>query len=181
MRATVAARRYARAVFALARETNSLTDVRLEIDEFAALLSSEKVLRDALLTPLHPASERKAVVSAIAARAGLSTSLRHFLLFLIDQRRLVNFEAIHAEFERLANESSGLVTAEVVAASALDERRQDRLRRALSDRTGQEVRLDIRVDSNLIGGAIATVGDTVFDGSLRTQLERLHANLTKGT
>jgi len=181
MRSTVAARRYARALFGLARETNSLTDIRREIDELAALLSGEKVLRDALLTPLHPAAERKAVVAAIAERAGLSASLRHFLLFLIDQRRLVDFEAIHVEFERLSNEASGLVTAEVVTASALDERRQDRLRRALSDRTGQEVRLDIRIDSNLIGGAIATVGDTVFDGSLRTQLERLHANLTKGS
>jgi F-type H+-transporting ATPase subunit delta len=181
MRSTGAARRYARALFSLARETNSVADMGSEVGELAALLVSEQALRDALLTPLHPARERKAVVSAIAESGGLSTLLRHFLLFLIDQRRLVDFDAIHAEFERLSNEASGLVTAEVVAASELDERRQDRLRRALSERTGQEVRLAIRVDPSLIGGAIATVGDTVFDGSLRTQLERLRATLTKGS
>jgi len=181
MRSTTAARRYARALFGLARDTNALADIREEIAGLGALLASNKTLRDALMTPLHPAAERKAVVTAIATRAGLSAEVHHFLLFLIDQRRLVAFEAICEEFERLANEASGLVTAEVVSAGPLDDRRQDRLRRALSERTGHEVRLDIRVDPDLIGGAIATVGDMVFDGSLRTQLERLRSNLTKGT
>ena len=181
MRHSAAARRYARALFALARETNTLTELRSEVDAVAALLQSEKALREALMTPLHPASERQAVVKAVAERGGLSPVILHFLLFLIDQRRLVDFDAIRDEFERLANEASGLVTADVVSASPLDERRQDRLRRALSDRTGHEVRLEIRVDPSLIGGAIATVGDTVFDGSIRTQLERLRANLTKGS
>jgi len=181
MKTSGAARRYARALFGLARETNVLDAVRSELGELAELFSSDRTLRDALLTPLHPAAERKAVLGAIADHAGLSLSLRHFLMFLIDQRRLVDFAAIRDEFERLANEASGLMTADVVSASPLDERRQDRLRRALSDRTGQEVRLDIRVDPSLLGGAIATVGDTVFDGSLRAQLERLRANLTKGS
>ncbi len=181
MKTSGAARRYARALFGLARETNALDAVRSELGELADLFNSDRTLRDALLTPLHPAAERKGVVGAIADQAGLSLSLRHFLMFLIDQRRLVDFAAIRDEFERLANEASGLMTADVVSASPLDESRQDRLRRALSDRTGQEIRLDIRVDPSLLGGAIATVGDTVFDGSLRAQLERLRANLTKGS
>ena len=181
MKTSAAARRYARALFSLARETNTLTDVRSELAEVAELFAGDRALRSALLTPLHPASERKAVVGALSDAAGLSVSLRHFLMFLIDQRRLVDFAAIQEEFERLANEASGLLTAQVVSASPLDERRQDRLRRALSDRTGQEVRLDIQVDPDLLGGAIATVGDTVFDGSLRAQLDRLRANLTKGS
>ena len=69
------------------------------------------------------------------------------------------------------------MTAQVVSASPLDDRRQDRLRRALTERTGQEVRLEIEVDPTLIGGAIAKVGDLVFDGSLRTQLGQLRSNL----
>ena len=70
------------------------------------------------------------------------------------------------------------MTAEVVSASPLDDRRKDRLRRALSERTGQEVRLEIEIDPSLIGGAIAKVGDLVFDGSLRTQLGQLRAALS---
>jgi F-type H+-transporting ATPase subunit delta len=72
------------------------------------------------------------------------------------------------------------MTAVVTTASPLDDRRKDRLRRALSERTGQEVQLDIQIDPTLIGGAIAKVGGMVFDGSLRTQLSKLRANLTKG-
>ena len=85
------------------------------------------------------------------------------------------------EYGRLADAASGLVVAQVTAASELDERKRARLRRALSDRTGQEVRLEVTVDPDLLGGAIARVGDTVFDGSIRAQLERLRANLMKGS
>ncbi|MCA9510875.1 MAG: ATP synthase F1 subunit delta [Myxococcota bacterium] len=181
MRGSASSRRYARALFQLARETNATTEVRRELGELASLFAENKPLRDALLTPRFRASERKSVLTAIARQGGLSQTVAHFLQFLIDQRRLVHFEAIHEEFERLANEASGLVTAHVRAASELDERKQDRLRRALSQRTGREVRLDIRVDPSLVGGAIATVGDMVFDGSVRTQLGRLRSTLTKGS
>jgi F-type H+-transporting ATPase subunit delta len=73
------------------------------------------------------------------------------------------------------------MTARVVSANPLDDRRKDRLRRALSERTGREVRLEVELDSSLIGGAIAQVGDLVFDGSIRTQLSQLRANLMKGS
>ena len=63
----------------------------------------------------------------------------------------------------------------------MDDRRKDRLRRALTERTGQEVRLEIEIDPSLIGGAVAKVGDLVFDGSLRTQLGQLRNSLTKGS
>ena len=85
------------------------------------------------------------------------------------------------ESGRLVDEASGLVTADVVTATPLDERRQDRLRRALSERTGREVKLEIKIDASLIAGATAKVGDLVFDGSIRTQLEQLRANLMKGS
>ena len=76
---------------------------------------------------------------------------------------------------------AGLAATRVVSASPLDERRRDRLRRALSQRTGREVRLEVEVDPSLIGGAVAQVGDLVFDGSLRTQLSALRATLMKGS
>jgi len=181
MKSTTAGRRYAKALFDLANDTNATAAIGVELAELAELVSRDKALRDALMTPLHPADERKAVVGALAQQAGLSDTVKQFLWFLIDQRRLLSFSVIQQEYERLANEASGVVTAQVVAASELDERKQERLRRALSDRTGQQVRLDITVDRSLIGGAVATVGDMVFDGSIRTQLERLRSNLTKGS
>lgn len=181
MRSSAAARRYARALFSLARDDGRVDEVRGELDTVAALLDESPTLKRTLMTPLHPAGQRKRVLAAVAERVQMSPVTLHFHAFLIDQRRLVDFPAIHDEFSRLAEESSGLTTAEVVSASPLDDRKRDRLRRALSARTGREVRLEVRVDPDLIGGAVARVGDMVFDGSLRTQIGQLRANLTKGS
>jgi F-type H+-transporting ATPase subunit delta len=181
MRASAAARRYARALFELAREEHRVAEVRGELDRMSDLLAESGELHDALLTPLHPVDERKGVLDAVSASLELSTTVRHFQSYLIDQRRLVDFPAICEEFARLADETSGLLTAEVTAASPLDDRRKDRLRRALSQATGREVRLEVKVDPELIGGAIAKVGDVVFDGTLSAQINHLRANLMKGS
>ena len=181
MRSSKAAARYAKALFSLARDERRLSEVRQEVESLATLLDENDELRDALMTPLHPADERKAVLLAVVRRADLSPLLQNFCAYLIDQRRLIDFERIVAELTRLIDEDAGLMTAEVVSANPLDERRRDRLRRALSERTGSEVRLKVSLDPSLIGGAIAKVGDLVFDGSIRTQLSQLRANLMKGS
>jgi F-type H+-transporting ATPase subunit delta len=105
--------------------------------------------------------------------------VRSFFSLLIDQRRLVDFPAIRDEFERLASEDAGLRRAEIVSAGALRDDQLEGLRRALSNRTGSEVEITVRVDPSLLGGVIAKVGDLVFDGSLRTQLRQLRANLAR--
>jgi F-type H+-transporting ATPase subunit delta len=179
MKSSTAAIRYAKALYSLAREERRLGEVRSEVEGLAATFAGNSELREALLTPLHPAEERKAALAEVSKRAQLSPLLQNFGSFLIDQRRLVDFDVIAEEFGRLADEDAGLMTAKIVSASPLDDRRKDRLRRALSERTGCEVKLELTVDSELIGGAIAKVGDLVFDGSLRTQLSQLRANLMK--
>jgi len=181
MRGGTAAHRYAKALFGLAEDDHRHREVRDELGKLSSLFAESRELREALLTPLHPASDRKAALREIADRISVSPLVQNFLSYLIDQRRLIDFEAIAAAYGELADEAEGLLTAEVISASPLDDRRKDRLRRALSERTGREVRLEIEVDPALIGGAIAKVGDLVFDGSLRTQLGQLRANLTKGS
>jgi F-type H+-transporting ATPase subunit delta len=181
MKSSTAAIRYAKALFALAKEEHRLAETREELESLSGLFDESQELRNALFTPLHPADERKAVLVAIIERGQLSPLIKKFCAFLVDQRRLVDFDRISEEFARLSDEDAGLLTAEVVSASPMDERRRDRLRRALSERTGREVRLEVRLDSDLIGGAIAKVGDLIFDGSLRTQLTQLRANLMKGS
>ncbi len=181
MKSTTAALRYAKALFSLAGEEHKVTETGEELELLGRLMAENAALREALLTPLHPAEQRKAVVAALAQRLGLSRLLSNFCAYLIDQRRLVNFAGIREEFRRLADEDAGLMTAQVISASPLDDRRKDRLRRALSERTGREVRLEIALDRELIAGAIAKVGNLVFDGSLRTQLSQLRATLMKGS
>lgn len=180
MRSSASARRYARALFALARETDSVGSVRAELDALSKLLEQSDDLRDAIFRPLHPVAERRAVLESLCDRLGSSPTVRNFCAFLVDQRRVIEFHAIHDAFVALADEAAGRVRARIVAASALSQAQQDRLRQALAARTGREVELDVALDSSLLGGAVASVGGLVFDGSLRTQLEQLRGGLTRG-
>jgi F-type H+-transporting ATPase subunit delta len=180
MRSSAAARRYARALFGLAEETRALAKIRDELAEIAALFESEPALRNALFRPLHPVAERRAVLRSLCERLSLTPMVRNFFAYAIDQRRLVDFDAIRAEFEALADAAAGVIKARVVSAVSLDGAQRERLQTALAERTGRSVELEVSVDPNLIGGAIATVGNVVFDGSLRTQLSQLRGSLSRG-
>lgn len=180
MRSHAVARRYARALFSIATESSSIPAMRGELAKIAALFEDHAELKQALFRPLHPVAERRAVLRGVCDRVNSSATLRNFLTFLVDQRRIVDYDAIRSEFGRLADEAAGLVRAEVIAASALDERQVERLRNALATQTGRQIELEVRVDPDLIGGAIAMVGGRVFDGSLRTQLTQLRNTLTRG-
>ena len=180
MRSSAAARRYARALFALAREEDRIEEIRGELQRLADLLDENEELHHALFRPLHPVAERRAVLREVAERLGFGATARNFFSFLVDQRRLVDFEGIREEYEHLADAAAGRAQGEVVSASPLSDEQRDRLLRALSARTGWEVELDVKIDPSLLGGAIASVGTLVFDGSLRTQLNQLRASLTKG-
>lgn len=174
-----AARRYAKALFRIASEDDTLAATRAELGALDDLLADNEALRDALFRPLHPGAERRQVVRAVADKLGASEMLQRFCGFLVDQRRLVDFAAIRAEFDRLASESEGRTEARITSAKPLDEATRERLVRALSARTGREVTATVEIDPDLIGGVVAQVGDLVFDGSLRTQLQQLRTNLTK--
>jgi len=175
--ASAAPRRYARALFSLASEENTVAAVRSELRRLGALLEESPQLRDVLLQPLHPAAERRRVLEGIAEKLGASSLLRRFYSYLIDQRRLVAFDQIEAEFVRLADETAGKKKARVKSAQPLSTEQQTRLARALSLRAGTNVELELEVDPALVGGLVAQIGDTVYDGSLRTQLTQLRSTL----
>lgn len=172
-----AARRYAKALFQLAKEQGGVEEVRREVGELARLLEESAELREVLLQPLHPVAQRRAVLDAVAKKLGVSPLLERFFALLVDRRRLVDFQAIREELERLADEDAGLRTARVRTARPLTDAQRERLRAALSRRVGGDLQLEVEEDPALLGGLVAQVGDLIFDGSLKSQLERLRATL----
>jgi F-type H+-transporting ATPase subunit delta len=180
MPSSAAARRYARAIFGLARDEGRVDEVRGEMAQLAKLFEENPELRAVAFQPLHPVAERRAVLDKLMARLGLSPTVRQLCAILVEHGRMANFYMIREELERLADEAAGHVEAQVSAASPLPAAQLERLRRALTARTEREVQLRVNVDPTLLGGVIAKVGDLVFDGSLRTQLVQLRANLMKG-
>ncbi len=180
MASAAVARRYGKALFQLAREENRVEAVRGELAVFAAAVDGQAELAAVLFRPLYPVAERRGVLTALARSLELSPLVQHFLAYLVDQRRIIDFPGIRAAFELLADALAGRLRAEVLTVNPLSAEKQERLRRVLATRVGQDVELIVKVDPALIGGVIVRVKDLVFDGSLRSQLRQLHANLTKG-
>jgi F-type H+-transporting ATPase subunit delta len=180
MRSPAAARRYSRALFSIARDETRIEDVRRELAAIQEVMNESTALRNAILQPLHPGAERRGVFKGLCQKLGISGVVTNFCSFLVDQRRVIDFEAICEAFGLLADEAAGRTRARVVSASPLSDTQRLRLRNALAARTGLQVELEESVDSSLLGGAVASVGDMVFDGSLRTQLEQLRSSLTRG-
>jgi F-type H+-transporting ATPase subunit delta len=172
-----AARRYARALFELAKEQGRSEAVRASLVALAELLEKHADLRRVLLEPLHPVAERRAVLSAVVERIGGGPLLRDFLCFIVDQRRVVQFDVIRQAYEELADRDAGVSRARVVTASPLRPEQLERIRQALAARSGSDVRVQVEVDPALLGGVVAQLGDVVYDGSLRTQLGMLRASL----
>jgi F-type H+-transporting ATPase subunit delta len=175
-----AGRRYAKALFQLASEAGQVAQVRGELDGLAAILAESPDLAAVLLQPLRPVAERRKVLAAVAERMGAGPLLGPFYQVLIGHRRLVDLETIRAEFARLADEQAGLRRAQVRTARPLSGPQLERLRRALAERVGQEVELEVEIDPELLGGVVAQVGDLLLDGSVRTQLRQLRASLASG-
>jgi len=177
MPAAAAPRRYARALFLLASEENRIPAVRAELRGLGAALEASAELRDVVAQPLVPAAERLRVLEAVAEKLGASALVKRFYAYLIDQRRLVAFDTIEAEFVRLADEAAGRAKAKVKTAQPLSAEQRGRLERALTARVGRTVELEVEVDPTLVGGLVAQLGDTVYDGSLKTQLTQLRSAL----
>jgi F-type H+-transporting ATPase subunit delta len=101
-------------------------------------------------------------------------------MLLFEKGRFGFLGAISDFYQKLADELKGVARATLVSASALSVEAVDRIRLALSKRTGKEIILDVKQDPSLIGGVITQIGDLVLDGSIRTQLTHMRESLKRG-
>jgi F-type H+-transporting ATPase subunit delta len=155
------------------RPENALAELR----RFAAALASSAELRNALESPAVPAGRKRAVVGRIAQTLGLSRITQNFLFVLIDHRRIAALAGILDSFEIVVDERLGFARADVASASEMGETQRGALTTQLERMTGKRIRARFRVDPALIGGAVARIGSTVYDGSVRGQLDTLGRRL----
>jgi F-type H+-transporting ATPase subunit delta len=176
MNAPEVVRRYAATLLDAAEETGVLEAVRKDVEGILETVAGSKDLAEFLENPLLSAEVQDKTLSAIFA-GKLQELTLNFLSLMAQRRRASMLLQTLEAFLELVEESKGVVSAEVVSAVALTEDQQERLRGRLATYTGKQVRLQSQVDPNLRGGVVAKVGDTVFDGSLNTHLERLRRHL----
>ena len=148
-----------------------------QLRSFGELVKQSTELKTVLLSPAVANSKKRAVVESLTSSAGLNHLVKNFLFILVDRRRAGLLDELADAFESALDERLGLLRAEVTSAMPLNERQQVELQQALSQVGGKQVRCDFKVDPGLIGGVIARIGSTVYDGSVRTQMESLRQRL----
>jgi F-type H+-transporting ATPase subunit delta len=174
--------RYARALFDVAKREGDIQQVGRELSGFAALVAGSETLARALSHPASPASKKRAVVEQLLAKGGgLSPIVSKLLLFMAERDRLVLLPDLVAAYEQRLMEHANVVRAELVTAMALPADRVAQVREGLARATGREVRLEARVDPSIIGGAVARIGSTVYDGSVTMQLQKVKQRLVESS
>ena len=184
MTSRAAAGRYARALFDVVRQESGgqadLEKVQQDLSEFAQLVSSHESLSRVLVHPAIPAARKRAVIEQLIAQApGLSPVLSRVLLLLAERDRLVLLPDVAEAYRARLMDHLQVVRAEVTTAIPLPAERVQALQQGLARATGWQVQLGTRVDGSIIGGAVARIGSTVYDGSVTTQLERLKQKMVE--
>jgi F-type H+-transporting ATPase subunit delta len=148
-----------------------------ETRQIAVLVRDYKDLREVWDNPSIPVEQKRAVLDGIVQRTGISRPVRNFVAVLIDKGRIRLLSEIVAQFAQELNQRLGFADAEVITARQLVAGERAELEADLGRVTGKRVRARYEQDRSILGGAIARVGSTVYDGSVKGQLERIRQQL----
>ena len=170
------ARPYAKAIFALARQNDSVANTAAGLILAAEVVTDPRV--HALLGSPHVTSVQLSELVNGIAGSKLDQNGRDFITLLAQNRRLGFLPEIAALFEQMKAEVENAVDVEVTSATALTPEQESRYAAALQKKLGRSVRLHTRLDQSLLGGAVLKAGDLVIDGSIKGRLERLATELT---
>lgn len=173
--------RYARALAAVVSDQKlNPGDTQRELNDFADTLEASAELREVLQNPSIPEQQKLKVLDAIAAKAGMSKTVRNTIALITHHDRLHELRSIVESFAALSDEQGGVADAEIVSAHPLDEANRKLLEEQVSKISGgQRVRAVYSEDASLLGGAVIRVGSTVYDGSVKAQLQQLKQRLVK--
>ncbi len=174
------AERYAEALARTVADADQLAGLAREVQSIAALVRESRELRVVLANPIISHKQKEAVVDEIAARLGASRLTRRFVSVVASHGRLPILPAIADALGRICDARAGIHPVELSSAVPLDSGLRERLVAALERIVGGKVRLSESVDPEIIGGLVARIGTRVYDGSLRTQLEKMRARLAGG-
>jgi len=172
------ARRYASALADVVIERREEREVQNEIDTWASMIASNPQLKEVFANPTVAYDQKRAVLEDLLARSRVRETSASFLRVLLKNQRLAQLPEIAERFRQIIDERGGVVAAEITTARPIPEELKKALHDTLAAATGRTVRLTFATDEAIIGGLVARIGSTIFDGSVESNLERLAAGLT---
>ncbi len=148
-----------------------------ELVSWERMISSNPDLREAFANPTVPYEQKRAVLNELIAKTKVNLITANFLQILLKNQRLTALGEINSRLATVLDDRAGAVAAHVITANPVNEETKRILSEKLSGFTGKSVRLSFDVDDALIGGVVTRVGSTVYDGSIRTQLDQMEKTL----
>ena len=181
MPSSALSRRYSLALISLADENDLIEKIGEDLQTFSAVWTQgEGLLKNALLNPGISAQEREGVLKVVLDRLSLHKYLNNFLHLLLEKSRLLLLDEIIEAYQIMSDERSGRIRARVTTAADLKIEEKDSIRQTLAKATDVEpdkLTIEFDIDSQIIGGIVARVGDTIYDASLRSRLQEIKQTL----
>jgi F-type H+-transporting ATPase subunit delta len=167
------ARRYATALADVAIDRREERVVLDELDQWAGMIESNPQLKEVFANPTIIYDHKRKVVEDLIARTRVRDTTASFLRVLLKNQRLAQLRDIAERYGRVLDERAGVLAGSVTTARPLPEELKKTLHETLSAATGRTLRLSFDTDEKIIGGLVARIGSTVYDGSVESHLERL--------
>lgn len=184
MTGNIVARRYAKALFAVAQEQPGKGEASAQYGEdlskLAELLKNAPELMRIFRNPIFSVEEKKGVVEKVLEKTAPSDMVRNFCLLLADKNRLAFLPEINVAYGALLDEEQGVLRGKLVTAVKLSDVMQKSVVDKLEKESGQKIILDYEVDEDIIGGLMLKIGGKVLDASIRAQLQILKENIKRG-
>jgi len=167
------ARRYALALADVVTKTNETNSVQAELKSWEQLINSNADLQTAFRNPAISQANKEKVLESLIAKTQPTKTTANFLRVLLRNSRLTEIGEINEKFSSVLEERSGVISAQITSARPLSEDVKTEMKMSLEKMTNKTVNLNFETDGTLIGGVVTRLGSTVYDGSVRTQLEEL--------
>jgi F-type H+-transporting ATPase subunit delta len=168
---------YANAIADLAMAQGAAEPAARQLHEFGAAYGESAELRTFLASPAVSVEAKHAVIDKIAARLGASKIIRNFLFVLADHRRTHLIPDVIAAFHQVIRQRQGVAEAVVSSAVEMSAAQKKVMAATLAQLTGKKIEAKFALDPALLGGAVVRIGDTIYDGSLRSRLNEMRARL----
>jgi F-type H+-transporting ATPase subunit delta len=174
------ARRYAKALYDVAREAGATEAVGQEIEQVAVVLARDAAAHDVLTRPWIKPADRRGVAMTIGQKVGTRKLVQDFVGLVAERGRADHLPEIVAAYQTLVDAELGRARAQVRTAVALTAGEKQQLSGKLERALGKRIILEEQVDATLLGGFVAQVGSLILDGSLDGQLARMRQRLARG-
>jgi F-type H+-transporting ATPase subunit delta len=171
------ARRYAVALADVVSSRGEAQEVREELSAWEVMMRSNEQLLEVFRHPTIPYEQKHRVLDELIKRARLRPTTANFLQVLLQNHRLTELSEVNRQFAQELDRRMGVVTAQVTTARPVSPDAQEALRKRIAELTGKGVRLQFAVDQELIGGVVTRIGSTLYDGSVRGQLQQIRQRM----